>query len=269
MEEKAHLLPSESKFSCLTASKLGRWIFPVFRCELNLWLILGLEPASLPNGTRPCVLLPVRSLDSNWNKTIGSPGSLPCQLTLHILRLCQFSSVQSLSRVRLFASPWTTAHQASLSITNSGGLPKLMSIKSEIPSNHLILYRPLLLLSSIFPNIRVFSNESVLCISGQSIGVSASTSVLPMNTQDWSPSGWTGWISLQSKGLSTVFSNTLLILVSKFSKYLFLLVIWGLVIGGAFWSDSTRCENIFPILGLGPLYSACIKKEYIQVLPYD
>ena len=57
-------------------------------------------------------------------------------------------------------------------------------------------------------SIRVFSNESALCISGQSIGVSASTSVLPMNTQDWSPLGWTGWTSLQSKGLSRVFSNT-------------------------------------------------------------
>ena len=75
-----------------------------------------------------------------------------------------FSSVQSLSHVRLFATPQTTAHQASLSITNSQSLPKLMSIKSVMPSNHLILYRPLLLLPSIFPNIRVFSNESALHI---------------------------------------------------------------------------------------------------------
>ena len=70
----------------------------------------------------------------------------------------------------------------------------------------LMLWCPLLLLQSIFPSIRVFSNESAL--RGQSIGVSASTSVLSMNTQDWSPLGWTGWISLQSKGLSRVFSNT-------------------------------------------------------------
>ena len=76
----------------------------------------------------------------------------------------QFSSVQSLSRVWLFATPWTAAHQASLSITHSRSLLKLMSIKSVIPSNHLILCRPLLLLLSIFPSIRVFSNESVLCI---------------------------------------------------------------------------------------------------------
>ena len=76
-----------------------------------------------------------------------------------------------------------------------------------MPSNHHILCRLLLLLPSIFPSIRVFSNESAPS-SGQSIGLSASTSVLPMNTQDWSPLGWTGWIYLQSKGLSRIFSNT-------------------------------------------------------------
>ena len=75
-----------------------------------------------------------------------------------------YSSVQLLSHVRLFATPWTAAHQASLSITNSWSLLKLMSIESEMPSNHLILCDPLLLLSSIFPNIRVLSNKSVLCI---------------------------------------------------------------------------------------------------------
>ena len=72
--------------------------------------------------------------------------------------------VQSLNRVRLFATPWTAAHQDSLSITNSRSLPKLMSIESVMPSNHLILCRPLLLLPSIFSNIRVFSNESALWI---------------------------------------------------------------------------------------------------------
>ena len=74
------------------------------------------------------------------------------------------SPVQSLSHVWLFATPWTAAHQASLSITNSRSLLKLMSFESVMPSNHLILCRPLLLLPSIFPSIRVFSNESVLCI---------------------------------------------------------------------------------------------------------
>ena len=73
-------------------------------------------------------------------------------------------SVQLLSRVRFFATPWTAACQASLSITNSRSSPKLMSIESVIPSNHLILCHPLLLLPSIFPSIRVFSSESILCI---------------------------------------------------------------------------------------------------------
>ena len=76
----------------------------------------------------------------------------------------EFSSVQSLSRARLFVTPWIAACQASLSITNSRSLPKLMSIESAMPSNHLILCCPLLLLPSIFPNIRVFSNESALPI---------------------------------------------------------------------------------------------------------
>ena len=75
-----------------------------------------------------------------------------------------FSSIQSLSHVQLFSMPWTTACQASLSITNYQSLPKLMSIESVMPSDHLILCHPLLLLPSIFPSIRVFSNESVRCI---------------------------------------------------------------------------------------------------------
>jgi len=99
----------------------------------------------------------------------------------------QFSSVHSLSHVQLFANPWTSAHQASLSITKS--------IESVMPSNHLILGHPLPFLPSIFPSIRVFSKESVLHTSGQSIGVSASSSVLPMNIQDWFPLGLTGLIS--------------------------------------------------------------------------
>ena len=81
-----------------------------------------------------------------------------------LLLLSQFSSVQLLSRVQLFATPWTAARQASLSITNSRTLPKLMSIESVMPSNHLILCRPLLLLPSILPSIRIFSHESALLI---------------------------------------------------------------------------------------------------------
>ena len=119
-----------------------------------------------------------------------------------------FSSVQSLSHVRLFATSWIAACQASLSITNCRNLPKPMSIESMMPSNHRILWHPLFLLSSIIPSIRVFSNSLLFTSGGQSIGASASASVLPKNLQDWFPLGCTGWISLQSKGLSTVFSNT-------------------------------------------------------------
>ena len=110
-------------------------------------------------------------------------------------------SVQLLSHVWLFVTPWAAACQASLSITSSQSLLKLMSIELMMLSNRLILYCPLLLLPSIFSN-KFFAS------GGQSIGVSASTSILPMNIQDWFPLGWTGWISFQSKGLSRVFSNT-------------------------------------------------------------
>ena len=118
------------------------------------------------------------------------------------------SSVQSLSHVQLCAAAWTAACQPSLSITNSQSLLKLMSIESVMPSIHLILCRPLLLTPSIFPSIRVFSNESVFASGGQNIGVSALVSVLPMNIQDCFHLGLIGWISLQIKGLSRVFSNT-------------------------------------------------------------
>ena len=120
----------------------------------------------------------------------------------------QLSSVQLLSRVRLFGTPWIAARQASLSITNSRSLLKLTSIESVMPSSHLILCHPLLLLPQSLPASGSFPMSQLFAWGGQSIGVSASASVLPMNTQDWSPLPWTGWISLQSKGLSRVFSNT-------------------------------------------------------------
>ena len=120
----------------------------------------------------------------------------------------QFNSVQSLSHVWFFATPWIAALQASLSITNSWSSLKLKSIESVIPSSHLILWCPLLLLPSIPPSIRVFSNESALCIRWPNYWSFSFNISPPMNTQDWSPLGWTGWISLQSKGLSRVFSNT-------------------------------------------------------------
>ena len=120
----------------------------------------------------------------------------------------QVSSVQLLSRVWFFATPWTAAHQASLSITNSQSLLKLMSIKSVMPSNHLILCDPFSTHLQSFPTSGSFHMSQLFTSGGQSIGVSAPASVLPMNIQDWSPLGWTGWISSQSKELSRVFSNT-------------------------------------------------------------
>ena len=95
-----------------------------------------------------------------------------------------FSSIQSLSHARLFATARTAAYQASLSITNSRSLLKLMSIELLMPSNFLILCPPLLFLPSIFSSIRVFSTSQLFASGGQIIGVSASTSVLPMNVQD-------------------------------------------------------------------------------------
>ena len=117
------------------------------------------------------------------------------------------SSVQSLSRVWLFATPWIAACQVSLSINNSRSPPKLMSIESVMPSNHLILCHPLLL-PSVFPSIRSSPMSQLFAWGGQSIGVSASASVPPMNIQDWFPLGWNGWIFMLSRGLSRVFSNT-------------------------------------------------------------
>ena len=116
--------------------------------------------------------------------------------------------VQPLNRVQLFETPWTAACHAPPPITNSQHLLKLMSIDSVMPSNHLILCHVFLLPPSIFPSIKVFSNESVIHIRWLSIGVSASASVFPMNIQDLFPLGWTGWISTQSKGLSRIFSST-------------------------------------------------------------
>ena len=130
--------------------------------------------------------------------------------------------VHSLSQVWLFATPRTAAYQASLSFTISRSLLKLVFIESVMPSNHLILYHPLLLLPSSFLASGSFPMSHFFPSGGQSIGVSASTSVLPMNIQDWFPLGWTVWISLQSMGLSRVFSNTPVQKHQFFSAQLFL-----------------------------------------------
>jgi len=119
-----------------------------------------------------------------------------------------FSSVQSLSHVWFFAIPWTAGSQGSLSITNWQSLPKPLSIESVMLSNHLILCRPFSSCLQSLPASGSFQMSQLFTTGGQSTGVSASTSALPVNTQDRSPLVWTGWISLQSKGFSRVFSNT-------------------------------------------------------------
>ena len=116
--------------------------------------------------------------------------------------------VQSLSRVWPFVTPCTVACQASLFFTIPQSLLRLMSTELVMPSNYLVLCHLLLLLPSIFPASGSFPMSWLFTAGGQSIGASASASVHPMNIQDWSPLGWTGLISLQSKGLSRVFSST-------------------------------------------------------------
>ena len=111
------------------------------------------------------------------------------------LFIIRFVGLQSLSSVQLFATPWTAACQTSLSITNSWNLLKLMFIESMMPSNHLILCHPLLLLPSIFPSIRVFSNESVLCITWTEYW-SFSFSISPSNEYSVLISFWIDWLDL-------------------------------------------------------------------------
>ena len=140
--------PLPETFHHPSPKKPCSWIIsPDFLCApLN-----PLATANLLSGTMD---LPILDISYKWNHMIWSL----LWPTVH------FSSVQSLSRVLLFAIPWIAARQASLSITNSRSSPKLMSIESVMPSSHLILCRPLLLLPPIPPSIRVFSNESTLCI---------------------------------------------------------------------------------------------------------
>ena len=128
---------------------------------------------------------------------VPSPQISPC-----------FVAVQSLHHVQLFATQWIAEHQAPISFTISQSFLKLMSIELMMLVNQLIICHLLLLLPSIFLSIRCFPVSWLFASGGQSIGASASVSVLPMNIQDWSPLGWTGWISLQSKGPSRVFSST-------------------------------------------------------------
>ena len=135
-------------------------------------------------------------------------GEILEKYILHIFANCGcIVVVQSLSLVWFFVNSWTAACQASLSITNSWSLLKLISIKSVMPSNYFILCHPRLP-SIFFPASGSFPVSQFFASGGQSIGVSALVSVLPMNIQDWFPLGLTGWTFWHSKGLSRVLSNT-------------------------------------------------------------
>ena len=131
-----------------------------------------------------CLIGNKRSLAKQKQKIWGINANIGALTTFpqSKIKQLQFSSVQSLIHIQIFVTPWTAAHQTSFSITNCWSLPKPMSIKSVMAFNHLILYRPLRLLPSIFPSIRVFHMRQLIASGGQSIGVSALTSVL-----QWTP----------------------------------------------------------------------------------
>ena len=128
---------------------------------------------------------------------------------IQIIMPCTFNCtvvVQFLSCIWLFVTPWTTAHQASLSLSISRSFPKFLSIELVMLSNHLIIIHPFLLLPFIFPASVLLSQ--LFALGGQSVGASALASILPMSNQGWFPLQLTGLISLLSKGLSRVFSST-------------------------------------------------------------
>ena len=171
-----------------------------------------LEKGMATQSSIPCWRIP-------WTEELGRLRSLGSQRVEHNWAInaftfknpfssVQFSLLQSLSYILLLVTPWTAAGQASLSITNSWSSPKLMSIESVMPSNHLILCRPLLLLPSVFPSTRVFSNESAVCMRWPKYW-SFSFNISPSNEYSGLISFRMDWLDLlESKGLSKVFSNT-------------------------------------------------------------
>ena len=140
--------------------------------------------------------MPYKAALGNKKISLNFSAYLSVNTIINVLLCHQFSSVQSLSRVRLFATLWIAARQASLSITNSRSLLKLTSIESVMPSSHLILCHPLLSCSQSLPASESFPMRQLFAWGGQSTGVSALASFLPKKSQDWSPSEWTGRISL-------------------------------------------------------------------------
>ena len=169
-----------------------------------MFLTLAWEISSvLPQGDPKSVLMSLYFIrwtqisEEHWLSRLQKQwrtGKVPTMFS-------HFRWVQSLSRVQLFATPWTAAQWASLSINNSWGLLKVMYIKSAMPSNHLILCVPFSSHLQSFPASGSFQMSQFFASGGQSTGVSALASFLPKKSQGWSPSEWAGWISLQSKGL--------------------------------------------------------------------
>ena len=179
-EIRSYLHPSSPSYVLCLVAQLSPTLCDPMDCSLS-----------------SCPYSPVFLLGaSSWTEEPGGLQSIRSQRPRHnwATNLShQLSSVQLLSHVRLFVTPWTTAHQASLSITNSRSLLKLMPIESVMPPSHLILCRPLLLLPSIFPNIRVFSNESALRIRWPKYW-SFSFNISPSNEHSGPISFGIGWL---------------------------------------------------------------------------
>ena len=224
----AHLTPPQPAhllgWGCRDAGQMFQWVRlpPIaWRPECLTWPLAPVAVGPSSNPVLPWLHQPIQShqgpQDGHSTASLAAgvpaqqqqfPGKTGSENSVKGWTNQMESSVQSLSHVQLLAVPWTAACQASLSITNSWNLLKLMSIASVMPPNHLILCHPLLLHLQSFSASGSFPVSQFFASGSQSIGVSASASVLPMNIQDWFPLGLTGLISLQSKGFSRVFSNT-------------------------------------------------------------
>ena len=201
-------LKKKKKWKCLLITPLCLTLFDLMDCSQSgsstsgiSWArILGWVVISYSRGPPDPGIKPVSPAMAGGFFTNEPPGK-PRDTD-------QFSSVQSLSWVQLFATPWSAAHQASLFIANSWSLLKLMPLSLWCHPTISFSVVPFSSRLQSFPASGSFQMSQFFTLGGQSIGISASASVLLMNIQDWFPLGWTGWISLQSKGLSRVFSNT-------------------------------------------------------------
>ena len=198
-----------------THSRILAWKIPWTEEPGGLWSVRGVAKSRTRLSDFPFTFLlrqcqvgtfymvrisaPGNTISQHHLKFVPLRASLFCRQTQqcvhhHSLTFLQFSSVHSLSCVQLFVTPWTVARQASLSITNSRSLLKLMSIKLVMPSSHLISVIPFSSCPQSFPASGSFPMSQFFSWGGQSIGASASASVLPMDIHHWFPLGWTGWI---------------------------------------------------------------------------